>query len=316
MKIIVTGALGHIGSCLIRELPAYFPGAEIIMIDNMLTQRYASLFNLPAIGKYSFIEGDVIKLDLESIIDDQTVIVHLAAITDAAGSFGNAEAVEKNNYFATAKVAEACAANGARLITLSSTSVYGTQSTLVSESCSEDELKPQSPYATTKLKEEKRVQELCASKQLKAVTFRFGTIFGASTGMRYHTAVNKFCWQAVLGQPITVWSTAYNQMRPYLDIQDATRAICHFILSDRFDGEIYNVLTVNSTVSKIVGAIKQFVPDIKINFVDSPIMNQLSYEVDATKLSLTGFVPAGSLNRGIGETISLLRNARSSIGPC
>ena len=33
MKIIVTGALGHIGSKLIRELPARFPGAEIIMVD-------------------------------------------------------------------------------------------------------------------------------------------------------------------------------------------------------------------------------------------------------------------------------------------
>ena len=29
--------------------------------------------------------------------------------------------------------------------------------------------------------------------------------------MRFHTAINKFCWQAVLGQPLTVWTTAKNQ---------------------------------------------------------------------------------------------------------
>ena len=30
MKIVVTGALGHIGSALIRMLPDRFPGAEIV----------------------------------------------------------------------------------------------------------------------------------------------------------------------------------------------------------------------------------------------------------------------------------------------
>jgi UDP-glucose 4-epimerase len=315
MKIIVTGALGHIGSYLIRELPAYFPNAKIVMIDNMMTQRYASLFNLPRIGDYTFIEGDVTKLDLVDIIDDQSVVVHLAAITDAAGSFKNAEALENNNFISTEKVAEACAVSGARLITLSSTSVYGTQSSLVSEDCSEEDLKPQSPYATTKLKEEKRVRELCNSAKLRAATFRFGTIFGASPGMRYHTAVNKFCWQAVFGQPITVWTTAYNQKRPYLDLQDAVRSICQFIQADRFDGGIYNVLTLNATVSDIVETIKMFIPEIRIDFVDSPIMNQLSYEVDSRKLLSTGFVPTGNLARGVGETISLLRGANNISTP-
>ena len=47
MKIVVTGAIGHIGSYLIRDLSVQFPGAEIVMIDSMLTQRFPSLFNLP-----------------------------------------------------------------------------------------------------------------------------------------------------------------------------------------------------------------------------------------------------------------------------
>ena len=55
MKIVVTGALGHIGSRLIRELPARFPDAKIVMLDNLLTQRYCSLFNLPATGQYRFL---------------------------------------------------------------------------------------------------------------------------------------------------------------------------------------------------------------------------------------------------------------------
>ena len=145
MKIIVTGAIGHIGSYIIRDLGIQFPEAEIVMIDNMMTQRYPSLFNLPSTGKYRFIEGDVTKMDLNLVFSDAKVVIHLAAITDAAGSFDKVDLLETNNYQATVKVAEACAKTDTRLIALSSTSVYGTQKEVVAEDCTSDELKPQSP---------------------------------------------------------------------------------------------------------------------------------------------------------------------------
>ncbi len=46
MKLLVTGALGHIGSRFIRSLK---PGdwESIVLLDDLSTQRYGSLFNLP-----------------------------------------------------------------------------------------------------------------------------------------------------------------------------------------------------------------------------------------------------------------------------
>ena len=35
MKIVVLGALGHIGSSLIREIPLLVDTSEIILVDNM-----------------------------------------------------------------------------------------------------------------------------------------------------------------------------------------------------------------------------------------------------------------------------------------
>ena len=309
MKIVVTGALGHIGSSLIRDLPFSFPGSEIIMVDNMMTQRYCSLFNLPKEGNYRFIEADITQMDLPLLLRGVDVAVHLAAITDAAGSFGKAEQVEQNNFNSTQRLAEACADSGVRLITLSSTSVYGTQADLVDEDCTEEELQPQSPYAVTKLKEERLVQQLVTDQGLKASIFRFGTIFGISPGMRFHTAVNKFCWQAAMGLPITVWSTAYDQKRPYLDLGDACKAIAHIIRSELFDGRVYNVLTLNATVREVVEALRTFVPALEVKFVESKIMNQLSYEVSYERFSNTGFSPKGILKESIAEELELITPA-------
>ena len=309
MKIIVTGAIGHIGSYIIRDLVVSFPGSNVVMVDNMMTQRFPSLFNLPSNSNYSFIEGDVSQIDLKPVFFGADVVIHLAAITDAAGSINKAEELEANNFQSTLRVAEACIEADASLIAISSTSVYGTQKDQVDENCSDSELQPQSPYATTKLKEEELIANLSKDKGLKAIHCRFGTIFGASQGMRFHTAVNKFCWQAVMNQPISVWTTAYDQKRPYLDLLDASRAIAFIIKNNIFDGQIYNVLTSNATVRQVVDTIKEFVPNLEIEFVDNQIMNQLSYEVLCQRFKSKGFVFSGNMRRGIKETIDLLKYA-------
>src|SRR4030042_1135869 len=114
MKIAVTGALGHIGSKLIRELPVSFPGAEIVMIDSLATQRFTSLFNLPDIARYRFIEGDILSYDQASLFDGADAVMHLAAITNAAGSFEIKGRVEWENFECTRCVAEACLKVGDR----------------------------------------------------------------------------------------------------------------------------------------------------------------------------------------------------------
>lgn len=309
MKIAVTGALGHIGSKLIRDLPVAFPDAEIVMIDNMLTQRYCSLFNLSGKGRYQFIERDVLETDLYKLINGANVVIHLAAITNAAGSFENKEQVEHVNYNATVRVAEACNQAQCSMIHLSSTSVYGTQEEVVDEDCSSEELQPQSPYAETKLREEKFLQSLGPSGGLRFIICRFGTICGVSPGMRFHTAVNKFCWQAVMDQPLTVWRTALHQKRPYLVLSDAMAAIEFIIKNDLFDRRVYNVLTENLTVNDIIQYIGEYISDFEIQYVDTEIMNQLSYEVLNQRIKEQGFEFNGNIRENIAETIALLRQA-------
>lgn len=311
MKIVITGALGHIGSHLIRTLPLCFPQATFMLIDNLATQRYPSLFSLPAGVDYGFQEADVTKDDLETLFAGAHAVIHLAALTDAASSFTHADEVRQNNLQGTVRVAAACAAVGARLIFSSSTSVYGSQASWVDENCPESQLRPQSPYADTKLQEERAIADLVATHDLKAAVCRFGTIFGASPGMRFHTAVNRFCWQAAMHQPLTVWETAYDQKRPYLGLIDAGRAVAFLLDRDLFDGGLYNVVSENATVHSLVECIRVHAPDLEVQFVSSPIMNQLSYEVGSVRLSQAGFAARATLKQGIAETFAILGRWRS-----
>lgn len=306
MKFVVTGALGHIGSALIRHLPDAYPGSEFTLIDDMSVQRYCSLFDLPVSGRFRFVEGNVRKLDLAPLFEGAGAVVHLAAITDAANSFGNAEEVEQNNYESTRAVVAACAETDAALIFPSSTSVYGVQEGEVDEDCPIDQLKPQSPYAATKLREEALIADMVRKNTVRAAICRFGTIYGTSPGMRFHTAVNKFCWQAVTGIPLTVWKTAYEQYRPYLALEDAVRAVQFIIDNKFFSPNVVNVVSNNHTVREVVECIREHVPDTKVNFVDSKIMNQLSYKVRNAKLTAAGFSPNGRLSDGVAATIRLI----------
>ncbi len=308
-KLVITGALGHIGSRFIHGIR---PGEykEVVLLDDLLTQRYCSLFNLPKGVPFRFIEADIRSCDLNALLAGADAVLHLAAITNAEGSFDKQKEVEQVNYEGTKRVAEACVAAGCGLVFLSTTSVYGTQCEVVDEDCAIDSLKPQSPYAESKLKGERLLEELGKNAGLKFIICRFGTIYGTSIGMRFHTAVNKFCWQACMGIPVTVWRTAMDQQRPYLDLGDAVRALNFILASGRFDNRLYNVLTDNASVADIIAAIKKYIPDLGVKLVDSPIMNQLSYKVACERFRALGFEFKGNIDEGVKSTIDLLRQAR------
>tara|TARA_B100001250_G_scaffold90877_1_gene75535 strand:+ start:4944 stop:5891 length:948 start_codon:yes stop_codon:yes gene_type:complete len=310
MKIIVTGALGHIGSKLIRDLPLNFRDLEIVMIDNFTTQRYTSLFNLPNSAKYTFYQLDIIKDSLDKIFIDSDAVIHLAALTEASTSIEQPEEYERVNYIGTKNILEICKKYSLKLIHLSTTSIYGTKKKIIDENCDEEDIKPQSPYALTKLKEEKLVQDYYDKGFVKSKTLRLGSICGISPGMRFHAAISKFCYQASIGKALSVWKTAINQKRPYLNINDATRAISFIVEKNLFDGGVYNLVTSNLSVQEIIDIIKKKIKNVKIEIVDNKIMNNFSYDVSAQKIIDQGFKFTGTLEQGISDTIDLFNSLK------
>ena len=303
MRIIITGACGHIGSYIAENIHKINKINDVILIDNLKSNRFCSIFNLKKKSNLKFYIKDLIDINALNDFKNVDYLIHCASMTNAEKSFGKEKEMYKNNLDCLKTVIKFCKKSKVKLVHLSSTSVYGKQADIVDENCEKKYLKPQSPYAKIKLIEEKMLKK--ESKNLRYVTFRFGTIAGVSKGIRFHTAVNKFCFNAALNQNIEVYETAIHQYRPYLSVRDAFKTFQFCIERDFFKNDIYNVLSGNFTVNQILEKIKKIKKNIKISLVKTVIMNQLSYHVDDTKIKKEGLKLNAKIDDDIKNTLRL-----------
>ena len=246
MKILITGGLGHIGSYLLENIDKIKFIKKIYIIDNLSTNRYCSLFNLPKTNKkIYFYQNDLSLKNALKNFKKVDVVLNLASLTDAEGSLKIKNKIYRNNLGIFDNILRYCKKNSSKLIHISSTSVYGEQRGLVDENCKK--LKPKSPYAKIKVKEENILKE----NKIRFVSYRFGTISGVSKGMRFHTAINKFCLYSVLGKPLPIWKSMMNKPRPYLSLRDAFKVIKFTIENNFFNNETFNILSENLTLKKM-----------------------------------------------------------------
>ena len=306
MNLLITGACGHIGSYLAENIHKIKKIKKTILVDNLESNRFCSLFELDKKNKLKFYLRNIEKENSLNDFKNIKYVIHCASMTNAEKSFGKEDIMYQNNIDCLKTVIKFCKKNKAKLFHLSSTSVYGKQVDIVDENCEEKFLKPQSPYAEIKLIEEKMLKK--ESANLIYNTFRFGTIAGVSKGIRFHTAVNKFCFNAAINEDIYVYKTALNQFRPYLSLSDAFKVFKFCIEKDFFKNDIFNALSGNFTVKQILEKIKKNKKKINIKFVKAKIMNQLSYHVSSKKLEKNGLYLNAKIEKDIKQTLKLLRN--------
>ena len=309
MKLLITGACGHIGSYVAEHIHKIKEIKETILIDNLKSNRHSSLFNLRKKSKKRFYIRDLNNPKSLNDFKNVDFIIHCASMTNAEKSFGKKNQMFSNNINCLKTVIKYCKSKKVKLIHLSSTSVYGKQADIVDETCEKKYLKPQSPYAQIKIIEENMLKK--ESKKLKYTTFRFGTISGVSKGIRFHTAVNKFCFNAALNEKILVYKTALHQYRPYLSLKDAFKVFKFCINKDFFKNDIYNALSENCTVNQILNKIKKYKKNIKVALVKAEIMNQLSYHVDGSKLKKNGLSLNAKIEKDVEETLNLFDYLKS-----
>ena len=303
MKILITGGLGHIGSYLLENIDKIKFIKKIYIIDNLSTNRYCSLFNLPKTNKkIYFYQNDLSLKNALKNFKKVDVVLNLASLTDAEGSLKIKNKIYRNNLGIFDNILRYCKKNSSKLIHISSTSVYGEQRGLVDENC--EKLKPKSPYAEIKVKEE----NILKKNKISFVSYRFGTISGVSKGMRFHTAINKFCLYSVLGKPLPIWKSMMNKPRPYLSLRDAFKVIKFTIENNFFNNETFNILSENLTLKKIIGYFKKYKKTIKIKYEKSKLVNQYSYRVSNEKFTRKALLLKSNIYHDIKFTLKMFRN--------
>ena len=300
MNVLITGAMGHIGSALVNKLSSINKIKKVIIIDNFSSERYISFINLKNRHKILFFDEDLANFNLSKIKIKIDFIVHLASTTNAEKSFLNKKHVLDNNVKCTKKVLQ-IAKNHTKIIFASSTSVYGNQYKIINSKNNHINISPQSPYAESKILCENIIKKMSKNYCI----MRFGTIFGMSDGMRFHTAINKFCYQASLNKKITILKKFYKKKRPYLDLNDCVRSIIFTIFNQKIKNETLDVVTINLKVVEIIKKIEKL-KKIKKSFVNTKILNQLSYEVHSDRLNNLNFKFNGNLFNSINKTIKKL----------
>jgi nucleoside-diphosphate-sugar epimerase len=180
-RVLVTGAAGFIGSHLCEAL--LDRGCEVIGVDSFTDyyspeRKRANLAAALARPGFRLVEGDLLDLDLPSLLREVDGIYHLAGQPGVRGSWGcQFHVYTANNVLATQRLLEAVLAAGGRtLVYASSSSAYGDQARM--PLCEDMAPAPVSPYGVTKLAGEHLCRLYHDVHGLSVACLRLFTVYG------------------------------------------------------------------------------------------------------------------------------------------
>jgi UDP-glucose 4-epimerase len=240
-KVLVTGCAGFIGSWLTERLLELGYGVVGIDCFTDYYSRRVKESNLEIAKEdenFTFIENDVLKVNLDDLLDGVEYIFHEAAQGGVRASWGKEfEIYTRNNILATQKLLEASKNSESlkKFIYASSSSVYGDLEKLPMKET--DALKPISPYGVSKLAAEHLCNLYWKNFSLPIISLRYFTVYGPR--QRPDMAFHKFIKAILLNEKITVYGDG-SQTRDFTYISDAIDANISAMKSNA-EGKIYNI---------------------------------------------------------------------------
>ena len=282
MRILITGNLGYVGPCVVRQLRATYPDAYLIGVD---AGYFAGCLADPLVVPERHLDRQHF-LDLRDIparlFNGVDAVVHLAGLSN--DPIGNAfrEVTNEVNYEASVDIAKKARSAGVRsFVFASSCSVYG--SAEEAPRTEESSVNPLTAYARSKVSTELGLRVL-AEKTFVVTCLRFATACGMSPRLRLDLVLNDFVAAAVSQGEVRVLSNG-TPWRPLIHVRDMARAIEWAITRESGADSDYLVVNAGSDawtfqVKDLADAVAECIPGAKIAINREAPDDKRSYKVD------------------------------------
>lgn len=300
-KLLITGAAGFIGSHLAER--CLMEDHEVVGVDAFKPYYDAALKRDNLVGcqdqsNFRLIDGDLVEMELASLLDGVEVLFHLAGQPGVRASWGDSfQQYVESNVTATQRVLEAAyRARVPRVVFASSSSVYGDADVFPTSETAE--LQPVSPYGATKVLGEHLCRLYHRSFGLPVVRLRYFTVYGPR--QRPDMAFNKLIRAALDGEQIVIYGDG-EQTRDFTYVADAVQGTID-AAGTGAPGEVYNLGGgTRSSMNEVLPLIAQATAR-KLNVIR--VADQLGdarhTAADTTRAREDlGFAPARALRDGI-----------------
>ena len=303
-KFVVTGAAGFIGSNLASALLAR--GHAVVGVDNLLTGKRE---NVAAVGPgMAFVEGDVRDLEvMRRACDGADFVLHHAALASVPWSMAEPALAHAHNATGTLHALIAARDAGVKRFVLATTSaVYGNDGPVPSR---EDQpLRPESPYAATKLMGEQYAALFTRAFGLSTVGLRYFNVFGPrqDPASAYAAAIPIFVKRALAGDPPVIFGDG-EQTRDFVYIDDVVEAnLLACTAGPEASGEVFNVgggasVTVNALCREIAALVGSAVAPVHAPPRAGDVVHSRA-DISKARRALA-YEPRCSVAEGLGRAI-------------
>jgi len=315
-RVLVTGALGFIGSNLCRTLADL--GAKVLAVDSLLPDYGGNPFNLAGYeDKVRINIADVRGHGISYLVRDQDVLFNLAGQVSHIDSMTDPFTDLEINCRSQLWILEAVRQNnpGVKIVYAGTRQVYGRPQRLPVDET--HLLNPTDVNGINKISGEFYHLVYHSVYGIRASSLRLTNTYGPRQLIRHNRQgfIGWFIRQAVLGETIQLFGDG-TQKRDFDYVDDVVDAFLRAGAMDAADGQVFNLggdepvslLELAKTMVEIAGAgsyvLTPFPPERKrIDIGD--------FYADTTKIRRAlGWAPRVSLREGLGRTIDYYRRHR------
>lgn len=326
--------------------------AEMGSISAMPIAEFRSRQKL--LKQADIVEGDLTDYELVSELLQKhkpDAIVHLGECPSAPYSMMSADKaawVQQNNVVGTLNILFAMRdiVPNCHLVKLGTMGEYGTPNVDIPEGFFEFEYngrkdtlqfprQPGSFYHLSKVHDTHNVSFACKMWGLRSTDIMQGVVYGTrwtdqpikpGFGTRldfdeaFGTAINRFCCQAVIGHPLTLYGSGH-QKRGFLSLRDSIQCLTLIIQNPPKEGEyrVANQIDEVYDLTELADCVKEEAAKLGINATIENLTNprieleEHRYVVERKVLPDLGYEPSKTLAEGVSEMLSDLNGRKGEI---